>query len=306
MSSTEKVERVASVRDEYGLTPALAAVELPKSTWYYHQNEKVSYAQKYGHLRPILEEIARCHPEYGYRRTQVELAEAYGYAYSQEVVRRLHRLWELRLLRTTQPPQPSLVRQVITEAGDRANLVAQMSDIGLFEVAYTDFTQLLLANGTRKAYLMPILGHQTKIVYGWAVGPQANTQTALRAWDRAKDTLQELAIPYTRMIIHHDQDPVYTGYDWTGQLVLKDEVRLSYVLNGAKDNPQMESFFSRFKAEGESLFLNAETINELRTVVAQRIAYYNRERRHSSLDYLSPLVYLAQVRSGSDWKSTGR
>lgn len=153
---------------------------------------------------------------------------------------------------------------------------------------------------------MPILGHQSKIVYGWGVGPRANTQTALLAWDRAKATLQEVAISYAGMIIHHDQDPVYTGYDWTGQLVLKDQVRLSYALDGAKDNPQMESFFSRFKAEGESLFLNAETIKELRTVVAERIAYYNLERRHSSLGYLSPLAYLAQVRSGSDWKGTGR
>lgn len=75
---------------------------------------------------------------------------------------------------------------------------------------------------------------------------------------------------------------------------------------GTQDNPQMESFFSRFKAEGESLFLNAETIKELRTVVAERIAYYNLERRHSSLGYLSPLAYLAQVRSRSDWKGTGR
>lgn len=79
---------------------------------------------------------------------------------------------------------------------------------------------------------MPILGHQTKIVYGWGVGKGANTQTALLAWDRAKATLQEVAISYAGMIIHHDQDPVYTGYDWTGQLVLKDKVRLSYAFDG--------------------------------------------------------------------------
>jgi len=306
MSSTEKVKRVAAVRNEYSLTVALAAVELPKSSWYYHQNQKVSYKEKYAHLRPILEEIARNHPEYGYRRTQKELAETYQYPYSREVVRRLHRLWELRLLRSTQPPQPSPVRQTITAAGERVNLVAQRAEIGLFEVAYTDFTELPFANGRRKAYLMPILGHQSKIVYGWATADRANTQTALRAWARAKETFQALAIPYAGMIIHHDQDPVYTGYGWTGQLLLKDEVRLSYALNGAKDNPQMESFFSRFKAEGESLFLNAQTLPELRAVVTERISYYNQQRRHSSLGYVSPLAYLARVRNGVGCQGTGR
>lgn len=306
MSSTEKVKQVASVRDEYSLTAALAAVELPKSTWYYHQNQKVAYAEKYAHLRPILEQIARDHPEYGYRRTQKELAESYEYHYSREVVRQLHRLWELRLLRSTRPPQPSPVRQAITEAGERANLVAQLAEIGFFAVAYTDFTELPFANGARKAYLMPILGHQSKIVYGWAVSERANTRTALRAWTKAKETFQALAIPYAGMIIHHDQDPVYTGYGWTGQLLVKDKVRLSYALNGAKDNPQMESFFSRFKAEGESLFLPAETLPELRAVVTERIAYYNLERRHSSLGYLSPLAYLAYVRNGAGCQGTGR
>ena len=64
MSTGRKVELVASVRDEYELNPALAAVDLPKSTWRvaYHQNKKVPYEEKYAHLRPVLEEIAREHP----------------------------------------------------------------------------------------------------------------------------------------------------------------------------------------------------------------------------------------------------
>lgn len=62
---------VESVRDEYSLSTALSAAELPKSTRYYQQKHKVSRDEKYAHLRPLLEEIARQHPEYGYRRTLV-------------------------------------------------------------------------------------------------------------------------------------------------------------------------------------------------------------------------------------------
>jgi putative transposase len=75
---------------------------------------------------------------------------------------------------------------------------------------------------------------------------------------------------------------------------LKDKVRLSFALAGAKDNPHMESFFSRFKAEGHSEFLDAKTIAELQEVVTRRIEFYNLERYHSSLGYRAPLVFIRQ------------
>jgi hypothetical protein len=73
MTTTQKVKLVASVVGEYPLYFALAAVELSKSTWYYHRRHKVDYAQKYAHMQWMLEKIARQRPEYGYRRTTAEL-----------------------------------------------------------------------------------------------------------------------------------------------------------------------------------------------------------------------------------------
>lgn len=292
---------VESVRDEYTLTVALSAAELPKSTWYYHQKHKVSLDEKYAHLRPILEKIARQHPEYGYRRTQKGLAEVYGYAHGKELVRLLHKRWHLRILHSTRRSEPSQVRQAIHKAGRRANMVAQMENIGLFEVLYTDFTELRFANGTRKANLMPIIGHTSKLAFGWAIGKSANTQVALVAWKKARQTMWEMDIDWAGTVMHHDQDPVYTGYAWTEQLLLEDKLRISYALNGARDNPQMESFIGHFKDEGRSLFLEAETVNELRQVVDQRMVYYNGERRHLTIGYQSPLAYIRQVRDDKDW-----
>ena len=298
MTTEEKVELVASVWEAHGLAPVLAAVELPKSTWYYHRRHEVPYEEKYAHVRPLLEEIAREHPAYGIPRITVELRDTYDQVVDHEVVQRLLQLWDLALLRSVQVPKLGRVRQVIVAAGERANLVAQMEQIGLFEVAYTDFTELLYADGTRKAYLMPIIGHTCKLAYGWAVGKRANADLALEAWEVAKATFQQLAIPYAGMIVHHDQDSVYTGYRWTGRLLLEDGVRLSYTLNGAKDNPEMESFDGRFKTEGRSLFLDAQTLGELRAVVGKQMHYYDTERRHSSIGYLPPLTYIERMRSG--------
>jgi transposase InsO family protein len=99
------------------------------------------------------------------------------------------------------------------------------------------------------------------------------------------------------MIMHHDQDSVYTGHIWTGQLLLRDKVRLSYALDGARDNPEMESFNGHFKQEGNSLFLDAGDMEELKAVISRQMEYYNTKRRHSSLDYVSPMAYIESMLS---------
>ena len=286
-----KVRLVEGVRRSFGLGPALAAVGLARSTWYYRQQESVPYAARYADLRAPLERIARTHPDYGYRRTTTELREAEGVVVNQKVVRRLHQLWELPLLRRTHAPRPSGVRQVIAQAGGHANLVSALPEIGILEVLYTDFTELRYACG--KAWLMALLDHRSKVVAGWALGAQADTDLALAAWRRARRWLRRHDYPVAGLIVHHDRDSVYTGYGWTGQLLVRDGVRLSYALRGCRDNTEMESFHSRFKTENRSLFLDAPTLADLRRIVTQRIAYYNGRRRHSSLGNQSPLIYLS-------------
>jgi len=74
-------------------------------------------------------------------------------------------------------------------------------------------------------------------------------------------------------------------------------IRLSYALDGARDNPEMESFNGHFKQEGNFLFLDAGDMEELKAVVFRQMKYYNMERRHSSLGYLSPMTYIESMLS---------
>lgn len=294
MNTAEKVNLVETVEDQYDLRMALSAVQLPKSTWYYHQNQKQSYQEKYEHLHPKLEEIACEHPEYGIPRITKELQDTYQIVINHKVVQRLLRLWRLSLVRNIRAPKPSGIQKAIKTARKRANWVSGRENISLFDVVYTDFTELVYADGTAKAHLMMILGRVGKMVFGWAVGERANTQLALKAWSRAKQTFKENGIPCKGLIMPHDQDSVYTSYRWTRLLLAKDKVQLSYALNGAKDNPEIESFNGRFKTENRSLFLDAQNLNELHRIVEERMEYYNQERRHSSIDDLSPAMYLQQ------------
>ena len=295
MSSEEKVALAETTKDNFGLPAVLAAIELPRSTWYYHQKYVKAYTEKYAHLREPLEAIARKHPAYGYRRTTEELEEIRCHKTNHKVVQRLHQEWGLPLLRSIKPPKPSGIRQVITAAGDRINLVAktEKGEIETFDVAYTDFTELVYADGRRKAHLIPIVDHASKMVLGWAVGDRAVTDLALQAWEYARETLVGYGVQLQDFILHHDQDPVFTGYRWTAQLLLKDQIRISYALDGARDNPEMESFNSRFKTENRSLLLDAQTLEELQLVVRERMAYHNGERRHSTIGYQAPVEYIA-------------
>ena len=60
-------------------------------------------------------EIVKDHPEYGYRRTAVELQEI-GYPINRKVVAKLHNYGGLSLMRTAKRPKKSAVRALLQEA----------------------------------------------------------------------------------------------------------------------------------------------------------------------------------------------
>jgi len=249
---TEKVALVAGVREEFDLSSALRALDLSRSSWYYHQTEKISYTEKYAHLKAPLDRIAREHKDYGYRRTHTELEEVDGYRVDGKVIRKLHQHWDLALIRGSKAPKRSAIREVILQAGERANLVAQLSVIGPLEVIYTDFTEIPYGGGT--AHWMPMIDDCTKVLLGWALADHEDTEVALRAWTMTKRTLSRLGFSPVGKIVHHDRGSEYTSYAWAEQLLVKDGARLSYALGGAEDNTAMESFHGHFKGENRSLF----------------------------------------------------
>ncbi len=94
--------------------------------------------------------------------------------------------------------------------------------------------------------------------------------------------------------MHHDQDPVYTSHKWIHAVRIEDGMRISYSLDGARQNTFMESFNGHFKQENRSVFWEKKSLVELRTVVQGRIDYYNYIRRHASLGNVAPEAYLKE------------
>lgn len=292
----EKIQLVSQACQEHGLNQSLKALGLAKSTWYYWQRQKQSLEEKYGHLKDDLLEVAEKHPEYGYRRTTAELKDGYGYQVNHKLIAKLNRCWDLPIIRKVKKPKPNIVTKTIKQAKGKANLVARIESPDLYQVCYTDFSEIPYAGGVKKAQFMPILEHVSKHIPGWVVSEHDNTEAALIAWFETKLGIEKLGFPVEGLILHQDQDPVYTSHEWTRQIVIKDKARLSFAEAGAKENPSMESFFGRFKTENRSLFLDCQTMGELRQLIKERVLYYNLVRRHSSLGQISPMAFLKNYR----------
>lgn len=260
--------------------------------------------EKYSQEIDNLKQIAKDHSEYGYRRATIELKETYQRAINHKVVRKLMKDQKLQTLRQVKVPKPSFITKTLTQLGDKINLVAPLLAkqkagelvVGTLQILYTDFTQIVYANGTKKAELMPILDHRSKLVTGWSLGPTATTEVALEALNHTETTYKKLKFTLEEVIIHHDRGSTYTSHQWVYMILIGYLMHLSYALRGCKDNPEMESFNSRFKQENQSLFADCQTLAELKVVVKERINYYNTSRRHSSIGYLSPLTYIKKYR----------
>jgi len=282
------VERYAA---KYGLNQSLAAMSVSKGTWHYRQRIRVLYTEKYKELRRPLMKIARQHPHYGYRKVAKEL-RAGGWDVNRKVVQKLQKAWELPLIRAVRHPRPSAIRRAIREMGDRVDLARGLTMVEPLELLYTDFTELPFDRGDQKAVLMPIIDHTSKLAVGWAVGSSANTSLAVAAWERAKRRLLRYGVRLNKVIVHQDQDGVYTGHEWLRVLRIRDKVRVSYSLDGARGNTAMESFNGHFKAESSAILWEQRSLTGVIKVVESRMAYYNDIRRHASLENVAPLVYL--------------
>jgi transposase InsO family protein len=149
----------------------------------------------------------------------------------------------------------------------------------------TDITYISTQEGW--LYLAAILDLYTRRIVGWAMSHRMTSELTLDALKMAIRRRQ----PRDLLIHHSDQGSQYT--DATYQALLKEH-DFQVSMNGVGtwyDNAPMESFFGTLKSEliNHRLY---HTRDEARTDLFFYIeSFYNRRRRHTSLDHLSPEAY---------------
>ena len=222
------------------------------------------------------------HGVYGSPRIYRELADQ-GVACSENRIARLMRLRGLQAKQTK--------RFKATTKRNKAHPVAPNLLQRDFEADRPD--QKWLADITYIAtqegwlYLAAILDLHARRIVGWAMSDRMTSDLTLTALETA--LLQRR--PDAGLLHHSDQGSQYT--DKTYQALLKNHgVRAS--MNGAGswyDNAPMESFFGTLKSELVHHRMY-HTRDEAKADVFFYIeSFYNRRRRHSAIDYLSPEAY---------------
>ena len=151
----------------------------------------------------------------------------------------------------------------------------------------SDFTYIDSAQGW--LYLAIILDLFSRKVVGWAMSAHMNTALVETALHMALQTRQ----PKSTLLHHSDQGSQYTSAAYQNSLAGTNiQLSMSRVGN-CYDNAVAESFFGTLKAECATH--QFATHAQARTTIFEYIeVWYNRQRLHSTLGYLSPVEFEQQ------------
>jgi len=142
---------------------------------------------------------------------------------------------------------------------------------------------------TRKGwlYLSAIMDLYSRMIVGWSMGDRNSVQLAVDALKMAaahRGDIQEV-------LLHSDQGAQYASTSYQHLLNNLGVICSMSRRGNCWDNAPMESFFHSLKTEWVG-FEDYKTRSEARTSLFDYIElFYNRTRRHSALQYRSPLVF---------------
>ena len=133
-------------------------------------------------------------------------------------------------------------------------------------------------------YLASVMDLNSRKIVGYSMSKNMDTALATKALDNAYKTQK----PDDGLILHSDLGSQYTSYEF-GKYVKDHKLIHSFSSKGNPyDNACIESFHSVLKKEEVNLVQYFD-FDAARLAVFEYIeSWYNRERIHSSLDYLTP------------------
>jgi putative transposase len=136
-------------------------------------------------------------------------------------------------------------------------------------------------------YLAVVLDLFSRQVVGWAMDQQMPQELTLAALDMAIQRRR----PLPGCMHHSDRGSQYAAGDYQKQLAKYGMVCSMSRKGNCWDNAPMESFFHSLKTE-QVHHCDYQTRDEARRDIFEYIeVFYNRQRRHSTLGYLSPAQF---------------
>jgi transposase InsO family protein len=139
------------------------------------------------------------------------------------------------------------------------------------------------------AYLALLLDLCSRRVVGWSLAEQMTETLVLDALTHAIRDRQ----PAAGLVHHSDRGGQYASQAYRAVLRRAEFRQSMSRAANCYDNAFMESCFGTVKTELE--MTEYQDSRQARQDIASYLAYYNHDRRHSSLNYLSPAAFEAQL-----------
>jgi putative transposase len=231
-------------------------------------------------LAPLVRAVFHRHRRrYGTRRIVEELRDM-GRDCSRRRVAKLLKTQGLRAI------QPKSFKPRTTESSHRLgyspNLLLELDEPdGVDQLWVGDITYIPIQGG-KFSYLAILMDRFSRRVVGWRLGQDMTEKLVLDALKAAIRSRQ----PGVDLVHHSDRGGQYAGAEYR-RVLRRAAMRQSMSRAGnCYDNAFMESCFGTLKTELEMTeYDNHRTaLKEIKTY----IAYYNLDRKHSALGYLTP------------------
>lgn len=147
----------------------------------------------------------------------------------------------------------------------------------------TDITYIWTDEGW--LYLVVFIDLWSRRVLGWSMSERMQSEFVCEAFDMA---CRRRSIPVTGLLVHSDRGSQYAGKLFKKILAEKVCNQSMSRKGNCWDNAVAESFFGSLKKELVH-HIRFRTREEARTAIFDYIeVFYNRNRLHSSLNYLTP------------------
>lgn len=224
----------------------------------------------------------RSHNIYGRRRVQRQLARM-GFACSPNRVGRLMRLARLqgRQKRKYQTTTDSKHSFPVAPNVLARNFSAAAPD----QVWVSDITYLACAEGWE--YLATVMDLHSRRIVGWAMQSTLERSLTLKALEMALAQRR----PGPGLIHHSDRGVQYACGDYQAALQRQGMIPSMSRKGDCWDNAPKESFFGTLKCELGWHDSRPSRAEAHRKVFEYIEVFYNRQRLHSSLGYLSPAEF---------------
>jgi putative transposase len=271
-------------QDEFPVQRMCSVLDVSSSGYYAWQTRPVSPRdQANQRLMPEIRAIhIRSRKTYGSPRVHAEL-KACGFRVGKNRVARLMRAENLYGQRKKKQPRTTDSQHSYPVAPNRLNRNFQATRPN--EKWLADITYIPTAEGW--LYLAVVLDLFSRKIVGWAFADTLESCLVEQAFRMAAQDR-----PALHGLLHHsDRGSQYAGGVYQ-QLLVDQRVQTSMSRTGnCYDNAPMESFFSTLKCEHVH-FQNYRTRQQATTdIFSYIVGFYNRQRRHSSLEYLSPAEF---------------